>query len=184
MLLLVSVLISTPVRSGAAVYLSQSEALEQAFPDASRIERHTWVLTEPQVEQIQALARAPLPSRLVTVHTGFAGGERMGYALIDVHIVRTLPEALMVVLTPGGAVRSVRLLAFHEPTDYQPPERWYRQFDGGELGSGLQLQRGIHAIAGATLSARAATRSVRLALAAYRVLLAPTQEKDPAQEDE
>ena len=39
-------------------------------------------------------------------------GRVLGYAVIDVHNVRTLPEAFMVVLSPEGEVRSLRLLAF------------------------------------------------------------------------
>ena len=102
------------------------------------------------------------------------GDATLGYALIDVHTVRTLPEALMIVLDPKGEVRSLRVLAFHEPSDYLPPEGWFRQFEGRGLDSDLQLKGGIHAIAGATLSSRAVTRSVRRTLALYEVLIAAT----------
>ena len=121
---------------------------------------------------MEKFARAPLDSQIVTLHVGWRGDEVLGYALIDVHTVRSLPQALMTVLTPKGVVRSVRILAFHEPTEYKPPDRWLAQFDGRQLGPELQLGRGVQAIAGATLSSRAATRSVRRALALYRVLIA------------
>ncbi|MFQ5513759.1 MAG: FMN-binding protein [Myxococcota bacterium] len=156
----------------AAVYASQREALEQAFPKAERIDRRSFVLSEAQVREVERLSRAPLDSPLVTLHVAFSGAEPLGYALIDVHRVRTVPEALLVVLTPDGQVRSVRLLAFHEPVEYQPKRRWYRQFEGRRLTPELQLGRDIHAIAGATLSSRAATRSVRRALALFQVLVA------------
>lgn len=170
-LLAVALLLASP--SSAGVYLSQTEALAQAFPDADRVERRSFLLGAAQAEAVERLSRAPLESRIVVVHTGWQGERVLGHALIDVHTVRTLPEALLVVLTSEGVVRSVRLLAFHEPTDYQPPERWYRQFEGRTLGPELQLMRGVHAISGATLSARAGTRSVRRALALYRVLIRP-----------
>ena len=86
--------------------------------------------------------------------------------------VRTLPEALLIVIAPDGSVRSLRVLAFHEPTEYQPSERWLAQMDGKQLGPDLHLKRAIHTIAGATLSSQAVTRSVRTALALYQVLLA------------
>ncbi len=158
--------------AGAKVYASQQEALQAAFPEADRIERRNFVLTPEQVERIEQRSRAPLDSRIVTLHVGWRGGEVLGYALIDIHTVRTLPEALMTVLEPEGSVRSVRVLAFHEPEDYLPPRRWFEQFEARRLDSNLRLRRGVHAISGATLSAQATTRSVRRALALHETLLA------------
>ena len=108
----------------------------------------------------------------MTDHTGWRGDTVLGFAVIDVHDVRTLPEAFMVVLTPEGKVRSLRILAFHEPLDYLPPQRWYDQFEGKDLDQPLKLGDDVHGVIGATLSARATTYGVRRALALYRVLLA------------
>jgi hypothetical protein len=159
----------------ARVFMSRAEALAVAFPDAERLEPLRFALDDGQAKQVEALARAPLESRIVTLHAGRRGDLLLGYALIDVHTVRTLPEALMIVLDPQGQVRSVRVLAFHEPSDYLPTKGWFSQFEGRDLAPDLQLQGRIHAIAGATLSARAVTRSVRRALALYQVLIARAQ---------
>ncbi len=155
----------------AIVYLTQAQALERAFPGADRVERRSWLLTEEQASRITQLSRAPLDSRLLAAHTAWKDGHLLGHALIDVHTVRTLPEALMIVLDPAGRVGDVVMLAFHEPTDYKPAARWYTQFVGRGLDARLQLRADVDAISGATLSARAATRSVRRALAIGRVLL-------------
>lgn len=157
--------------AAASVFHSQQEALALAFPEADRIESKTSVLSEAQAAKVEALARSSLESKLVTIHTGMRGAEVLGFALIDVHNVRTLPEAFMVVLTPEGAVRSVRMLAFHEPLDYLPPQRWYGQFEHKTLAESLRLGGDIHGVVGATLSTQAATRGVRRALAYYEVLL-------------
>ena len=77
----------------------------------------------------------------------------------------------MVVLTPEGAVRSLRVLAFHEPLEYLPAARWYEQFDRKSRAAPLRLGGDIDGVSGATLSARAATTSVRRALALYEVLV-------------
>ena len=66
------------------------------------------------------------------------------------------------------------VLAFHEPSEYQPSERWLAQLDGKRLGPDLQLKRDIQAIAGATLSSQSVTRAVRTALALYQVLIQPS----------
>jgi len=92
--------------------------------------------------------------------------------MVDVHVVRTQPEAVLVVLGPDGMVASTILLAFGEPLDYLPPGRWLRQFDRKTLSPDLALGQGIAAITGATLSAYGITDSVRRALAVYQVMLA------------
>jgi len=158
--------------ASAKVFHTRTEALELAFPDADRVESRTFVLDAEQVRRIEELARCEIDSQVVTVHTGFRGEEVLGFAVIDVHDVRTLPEAFMVVLTPEGRVRSLRILAFHEPLDYLPPQRWYGQFEGKGLDQPLKLGDDVHGVIGATLSARATTNGVRRALALYRVLLA------------
>jgi hypothetical protein len=155
----------------AKVFLSRSEALELAFPDAERVESKTFVLRDDQVAQIQKLAKSELDSKLVKIYTGLRGDDVIGYAVIDIHRVRTLPEAFMVVLDPAGTVRSVRILAFHEPLEYLPTDRWYRQFGDSTLAKPLKVGNDVHGVAGATLSAQATTTGIRRVLAFYQVLI-------------
>ena len=170
-LLLAAVLVGGPTSGEAKVFYSRVEALELAFPDADRVETETYVLDEGQVDRIRKLARSDLDTKLIKVYTGYRGDEVVGYAVIDIHRVRTLPEAFMVVLNPEGTVRSLRVLAFHEPLDYLPSERWYRQFGDKSLGEPIKLGGDVHGVIGATLSAQATTRGVRRALAYYEVLI-------------
>jgi Na+-translocating ferredoxin:NAD+ oxidoreductase RnfG subunit len=166
---LVLLLLAAP--AAAKVFHSRSEALELAFPDAERVDDETFVIDDAQAERIGTLAQSPLETRLVKIYTGMKDGRVLGYAMIDIHNVRTMPEAFMVVLSPQGNVKSVRVLAFHEPLDYLPNQRWYGQFDEKSLASPLRLGGDIHGVVGATLSARATTRGVRRALAYYQVLV-------------
>src|SRR5262245_65226716 len=155
----------------AKVFYSRSEALALAFPGADRIDDKSILLDDAQAGRIEELAKSRLESRLVRISTGYRGSELLGYAFIDVHTVRTLPEAFLVVLSPAGAVRTVRVLAFHEPLEYMPPDRWYRQFDQKTLADPLRLGGDVHGIVGATLSSRATTEGVRRVLALYQVVL-------------
>lgn len=159
------------VGAEAKVYTSRSEALALAFPDADRIESEVFVLDDGQAARVEQIARSPLESKLVKLHKAIKGDAVLGYAFIDMHTVRTLPEAFLVVLTPDGEVRSLRILAFHEPAEYQPTDRWYGQFERKSQTSALRLGDDIHGIVGATLSARATTRGVRRALALYEILV-------------
>lgn len=155
----------------AKVFYSQNQALELAFPDAEEVASELFVLDAAQVQRIQALAKCELDSKLVKIYKGLRDGAVVGYALIDVHNVRTMPEAFMVVLSPEGEVRSLRVLAFHEPLEYKPTNRWYEQFDRKAIGAPLRVGGDVHGVVGATLSARATTRGVRRALAFYQVLI-------------
>jgi len=152
------------------VFASQAEALAAAFPGA-RIEKRAVMLDDAQKHAVEARARAPLESRVVTLHTAWRDGRAVGYAFVDVHNVRSMPEALLVVITPEGAVAQTRMLAFHEPQDYLPPRRWLKQFDQRTLTPDLKVGGRVHGIAGATLSTRAVTNSVRRSLALFAVLV-------------
>lgn len=157
--------------AGAQVFMTRQQALAWAFPDAERVDRQTFVLTDDQVRRIEERAHARLDSKLVTLYTGIRGTTVLGHAVIDVHTVRTLPEAFLVVLDPEGRVRRLRVLAFHEPAEYLPPDRWLAQFEGKDPQAPLRLQRDVHGIAGATLSSQAVTGGVRRAIALHEILV-------------
>jgi hypothetical protein len=164
-------LLAAAAPASGEVFLSQREALALAFPGADRIEKRSVVLDDAQAGTVEKLSGAKLESRLVTLHEGFRGEQRLGYALIDIHTVRTLPEAFLVVLSPEGVVKSLRMLAFYEPSEYKPGERFLAQFDARALGPELRLGGAIHGIAGSSLSSRAVTMGVRRSLALYEVLV-------------
>jgi Na+-translocating ferredoxin:NAD+ oxidoreductase RnfG subunit len=166
----------------AEVFASANAAIAAAFPGA-RIEKRAVLLDDAQVAAVERLAQAKLESRIATLHTAWQGDQVLGYAFVDVHLVRTLPEALLVVISPEGRVAQTRMLAFHEPKDYLPPVRWLKQFDDRALSRELRVGGAVHGIAGATLSTRAVTNAVRRALALYEVLLAPPAANGVARTD-
>jgi Na+-translocating ferredoxin:NAD+ oxidoreductase RnfG subunit len=131
------------------------------------------LLDDAQARAVEQRAQAKLESRVATLYSAWRDGRVLGYAFVDVHLVRTQPEALLVVISPDGRVAQTRMLAFHEPHDYLPSARWLKQFEHAELGPGLRVGGTVHGIAGATLSTRAVTDSVRRALALYAVLVGP-----------
>lgn len=157
--------------AAAKVFHSQKEGLRLAFPEADRLETRTYILGPGRAAAVEERSHAELESRIVKLHVGYRGDELLGYALIDVHRVRTLPEAFLIVLDPAGSVRSLRVLAFHEPLDYLPTERWYRQFEGRTIDDRLKVGDDLHGVVGATLSTRAVSDAVRRALALKAVLV-------------
>ena len=131
----------------------------------------TFFLTDEQKTQIEELGKAPLESKLVVVHVGQKDGAPMGYAFIDSQVVRTLPETMLIVVSPAGSVAKMLLLAFNEPPEYEASARWMEQFSGRTLGPELRVERDIHGIAGSTLTSHAVTSAVRRSLALFQVLI-------------
>ena len=155
----------------AKVFYAKQEALEIAFPDADDVETKSFFLTQEQTDDIQNLAKAPIDAKVVAFYIGRKGEAVLGYAFIETHIVRTLPETFLIVLSPEGTIQRVLTLAFYEPLEYLPTDRWIAQFDNQQLSPELQLQRNLHGISGSTLTARAVTRGVRKVLALFQVLI-------------
>ena len=158
--------------AAAKVLLTPEEALKLAFPGAV-VERRTAYLTEAQQKTAQKLSGdEELPSALVSYWVGTKDGRVAGTAYFDTHTVRTMPETIMVVVDPAGAIARVEVLSFSEPEEYLPKPHWYEQFQGKPLDDELSMKRGIRAVTGATLTARATTDAARRVLALHKVLQA------------
>jgi hypothetical protein len=154
-----------------AVFHSRSEIADLAFPDCDHVETRDVFLSPEQRERIEHAAGSALDGALITIYEGYSGDRLVGYAMLDSHLVRTLPETLLVVLDASGSVEATYVMAFHEPPDYLPGDRWLRLFHDRRLSDDLRVGRAIVGITGATLSARAVVGSVRRSLAIYEVLL-------------
>jgi hypothetical protein len=170
-LLLIAALVALGSAAGATVYHARDEALKLAFPDADRVVPKDFFLTRDQRTAIETLAKSKLESDLLTVYVGHHGEQVIGYAIFDTHVVRTLPETFLVVLSPTGAVTGTYLLAFYEPPEFAPPERWLAQFHDATLNDELRVGRGIVGITNSTLTSEAVTGGIRRALAIHAALL-------------
>ena len=163
-------LLSSAPPSYAKIFYSKNEALELAFGKDAQVEQLSLFPDEQQVAKIQGLAKAKLDSGLFTFYVGKAQGNILGYAAIETATVRTKPETLMIVLSAEGELRNVTTLAFHEPPEYQPPERWFDQLYKRPLAE-MDFNAGVDGISGATLSTRAAISSIRKVMAIYQVMV-------------
>lgn len=162
-----------PAPAPAKVFLTQSEALDLAFPDCE-VERRTVYLTAEQKARAEELSGLEIESNLVYAYRSECDGGSRGTAYFDTHRVRTLPEVLMVVVDPEGRVARVEILSFLEPEEYIPRDSWYRQLLGKRLDEELELDRSIRNMTGATLTARATTQAVRRVLALHEAIAPPT----------
>lgn len=151
---------------------TREEVLALVYPGAEFHPRRLF-LTDRQMEAVRAAAGEGFPSPLVARYDVVKGGEQVGRAYVDTHLVRTKNQSLLICLDAEGAVLRVETTAFLEPPEYQAPQTWLAQYRGRVLTPDLQLHRRIRPMAGATLTAAAATRAVRRVLALDTLLQQP-----------
>ena len=169
-LMLLITLLSMATASFATIFYSKNEAMELAFGTGSEVESLPLFPDDAEIAAIQELAKNKLESGLFTFYVGKAQQKVLGYAAIETSTVRTKPETLMIVLTPEGELRNVYTLAFHEPPEYQPPQRWFERLYKRPLAD-MDFNKGVDGISGATLSTRSALTSIRKVMAVYQVMI-------------
>jgi hypothetical protein len=157
----------------ARVEMTQAEALRLAFPPPQEVERRTIYLDEAAAAQVKAAAGTAIEVRVVPYYIGRTAGKITGYAYFDTHLVRTLPETLMIRITPEGTIAAIDIVSFDEPSDYRVTSRWLEQFRGRGPGEAPGLPGVIRSLSGATLSARAVTSAARRILALHRLFVEP-----------
>ena len=167
-------LLSVTASAAQPGLITRDEALASVYPGAD-VEAEQVFLTVDQTKRAAALAGEEVPSALVARYVARRGGEVVGRAYVDTHIVRTKRESLLIALDGAGQVQRIDVTAFLEPREYQASERWLAQYDRRLLDDDLALQRAIRPIAGATLTAIAANTAVRRVLAIDQVLESDTQ---------
>lgn len=153
----------------AQIFYSKTEALELAFGKA-QVENLSLFPDDAQAAKIQQLAKTKLESGLFTFYVGKENGKVLGYAAIESETVRTKPETVMILLDALGELKSVTILAFHEPPEYMPPERWFESLAKRTL-ENMDFSKGVDGVSGATLSTRSALSSTRKVMAVYQVMV-------------
>jgi Na+-translocating ferredoxin:NAD+ oxidoreductase RnfG subunit len=159
--------------AGARVLMTQDEALKTAFPPPQTYERKTLYLDDAQAARAAREAGAPVEERVVLYYVGSEGGHVTGYAYFDTHLVRTLPETVLIRLRPDGTITAIDIVAFDEPDEYRTTPRWLQQFQGQGGAGAEDLGGKIRSLSGATLSARAVTDAAKRIVALHRLYVAP-----------
>lgn len=155
----------------AQVFLAKDEALNRAFPEASKIVSKSVIITKAKLAKIEQLAQAPVKSKLYTFFVGMKQDQVLGYASIESAVVHSMPATFMIHLSPTGEVKDVVVLAFHESMNYLPSNAWLKQFHGIQRPKDVKLGENIVSMAGATLSSRTIERGVRKAMAVLDVMI-------------
>ncbi|HEX2800025.1 MAG TPA: FMN-binding protein [Thermoanaerobaculia bacterium] len=157
--------LSSSTFSFAKSFLTQEEALRLAFPKGAVVTRKTAFLSEADRAEVARRSSGAPPPGLVAYYVATVDGKDAGTAYFDTHVVRTLPETILVVVDPRGAIARIEVLSFSEPEEYLPRETWYGQFPGRTLGDELSEKRGVRPVTGATITVRVTVEAARRVLA-------------------
>ena len=155
----------SPSLSLAKSFLTQEEALRLAFPGGAAVTRKTAFLSEADRAEVARRAGGAPPPGFVAYYAATADGKDAGTAYFDTHVVRTLPETILVVVDPKGAIARIEVLSFSEPEEYLPRGAWYGRFPGKTLGDELSEKKGVRPVTGATLTVRVTVEAARRVLA-------------------
>ena len=162
-------LLAGPAPAGAAPPPGADEAIVRGlFPEADAVAARDVLLSDEVAARLETLARARVKERLVTFYTARRAGAVAGYAVIHAHVVRTKRETLALAFEPDGRIRKVSILAFLEPPEYRPPDRWLAQLAGKGPADRLAVGDDLAPISGSTLSARGIAEQSRWLLAALQ----------------
>lgn len=151
--------------SFAKTFLTQEEALRLAFPKGAVVVRKTAFLSEADRAEVARRAGGSPPPGLVAYYTATVDGKDAGTAYFDTHLVRTLPETLLVAVDSNGVLTRIEVLFFSEPEEYLPRGSWYGQFPGRTLSDELSEKKGIRPVTGATITVRVTVEAARRVLA-------------------
>jgi hypothetical protein len=160
-----------PGIASANVFYAQDEALAMAFQEGVEVIEKTTMLSSEQQAAVEALAQTKLTSSLFHYFEGKKDGQVTGYAVIDSRIMRTNLAVFMVVLSKDLVVQKVVLLAFNEPSEYQPTDGWLKQLEGDKKIEELLPGQGLPPIAGSTLSVTGLSDGVRAVRASVDVIM-------------
>ena len=156
--------------SQAGLLIKPEQALKEQFPNAE-IKKKNILLKKNQVKQIHKLAKSKLRSNIVTIYVVKQNEKTLAYGIIHTHKVRTKKETVLFTLTPDCKIKDIEIIAFYEPPEYMPPERWLKTFEGKSAKDQLRLKRDIPNITGATLSSKAITLASKQVVSICEVVL-------------
>jgi Na+-translocating ferredoxin:NAD+ oxidoreductase RnfG subunit len=147
------------------VYLKPAEALKVIFKDSQEIVLEKKELTEEGRVGLEKKGKIRIEKSSWNFFVAKTGRRVDGYALMDHEIGKTEPITVLTALTPEGKVRAVEILVYREPVGSEVHEAIFlKQFKHKAGTDPIRVGEDIRNISGATLSARAVSRTVKRAL--------------------
>jgi len=154
----------------AQLLVSPIDAMKESYGSSATISKKNILLTKDKFKAIQKNARVKLETKIYRIFTAKKDKKVLGYGILINKKVRS-KNAVVLYFISDNTLKSIEIVAFNEPREYMPTQKWNSQFKGIKTDIKLELNRDIPSISGATLSARTVTDGSRVAFALYNEIL-------------
>ena len=155
----------------AKMIISPIDAMQYNYGQDCKIVKKNILLKSSQAKVIQSNAKVKITSKIFRIFTATKEGELLGYGILVNRKVRSKNAVVLYMISKDSILKSIEVIAFNEPMEYIPSDKWSSQFENKQTSKNLKLGSDIATITGATLSARSITDGSRLAFAFYNEML-------------
>ena len=149
----------------AKIIIPPVNAMKQAYPSSSKIDKKNITLTNTQAKKIQKKAKAKLKNKKIKVFKAMKKNKVLGYGILINKKVRSKNAAILYIISSDSILKSIEIIAFNEPLEYIPSKTWMKKFENSKT------SKNIPNITGATLSAKSIIDGSRLAFSFYEEML-------------
>lgn len=167
--LVVFILLLMALQVEAKLLVKPSEAITKFIGQTKYdIQEKSLLLTKDELLEVRKLSRTPCEDGLFKYFI-LKNQDRTYFVPLITHRVRSKTQTSAVFINAQGVVEHVEIIAFNEPPKYTPQSSLLNQFKGKSLSDKMQPHKDITFISGATLTADATSKSIRIALALWHL---------------
>lgn len=161
-----------PAPACAVQYLTLEQAQKVLFPEALQFVRADVMMTQEVKREIEQASGVRVRNTLQQVWRAEAGGQPLGWLVLDEVIGKHEFITYAVALLPDGAVKGIDILEYRETHGSEiKNEKWRAQFVGKNAGDAFRLDEDIKNISGATLSCKNISNGVKRITATYQAAM-------------
>ena len=157
--------------SMAKTNASIEKAVKSSFSNVSSVESKNLILSKAQHSKIQAMAKAPVRTKVYRYYNIKSGSKTLGYGVLMTRKMRTKKATVLYAFEMNGKLKFTEIMAFGEPPEFKPNKQWMAQFQNTNASAKLTMGKDIPTISGSTLSARGISDGARIARAIFQTLL-------------
>ena len=153
------------------VYCTQEQALDKAFPTATRVIKKEVEITPEIRETLESQLGVSVPEGQLTFYVGYDKDHKIGIAVVLDELGKHRPITFMTVLSCDFKVRDIVVMVYRESHGNQVRKRRFlKQFFHKSKADKLVVDADIDGISGATVSSWAIAAGVKKALVLAEVV--------------
>jgi len=146
--------------SYGGLIIKPDEAVKNIFPDYE-IHKKSVMIDRKTKQEIQKKYKTKMKTSIFRIYLIKKDGKVVGYGILHSHRVRTKKETVLFILDKECRIKDIEIIAFYEPPEYIPPEKWLKNFENKGKDQIPAIKKNIPNVTGATLSSRVITDASR-----------------------